>query len=88
MAGRLEDLVKWLDDRVGLGEVKALGVHKQVPIHRHSIWYYFGGTTLFLFLVQVITGILLTLYYRPSPTPSVAEAICRACDSSSRPTAT
>lgn len=42
-------------------------VHKkEVPLHRHSIWYYFGGMTLFLFVVQVVTGILLLLYYRPS----------------------
>ena len=39
---------------------------KEIPIHRHSIWYYFGGMTLFLFSVQVVTGILLLLYYRPS----------------------
>jgi cytochrome b6 len=40
--------------------------HKQVPLHRYSIWYYFGGMTLFLFVVQVGTGALLLLYYRPS----------------------
>jgi len=28
--------------------------------------HYFGGMTLFLFTVQVVTGILLLLYYRPS----------------------
>ncbi len=39
---------------------------KEVPVHRHSVWYYFGGMTLFLFTVQVVTGILLLLYYRPS----------------------
>lgn len=39
--------------------------HKQVPVHRHTIWYYMGGVTLFLFIVQVFTGILLLLYYRP-----------------------
>jgi cytochrome b6 len=30
------------------------------------VWYYLGGMTLFLFIVQVTTGILLLLYYRPS----------------------
>src|SRR3954466_3235506 len=39
---------------------------KTVPIHRHTIWYYFGGMTLFLFSIQVVTGILLLLYYRPT----------------------
>src|SRR5262245_4290262 len=39
---------------------------KHVPVHRHTIWYYLGGMTLFLFCLQVGTGILLLLYYRPS----------------------
>jgi len=56
----------WLDERVGLGDIERLARHKQVPVHRHGLWYYFGGMTLFLFSVQVVTGILLLLYYRPS----------------------
>ncbi len=39
--------------------------HKTVPVHKHSIWYYMGGVTLFLFIVQAISGILLVLYYQP-----------------------
>ncbi len=46
--------------------LKAWVREKTVPIHRHTIWYYFGGMTLFLFSVQVVTGILLLLYYRPT----------------------
>src|ERR1019366_1561405 len=42
--------------------------HKTVPLHSATIWYYFGGITLFLFTIQVLTGVLLLLYYRPSPT--------------------
>jgi cytochrome b6 len=56
----------WLDDRVGLEAITHLAEKKTVPIHRHSIWYYFGGVTLFLFGIQVVTGTLLLLYYRPS----------------------
>jgi cytochrome b6 len=56
----------WLDQRVGLADLEKLAKKKQVPVHRHSVWYYLGGMTLFLFIVQVTTGILLLLYYRPS----------------------
>jgi cytochrome b6 len=59
-------LWSWLDERVGLAELEKLARKKEVPVHRHSAWYYLGGMTLFLFLVQVMTGILLLLYYRPS----------------------
>ncbi len=56
----------WLDQRIGLAELEKLARKKEVPVHRHAFWYYFGGMTLFLFAVQVATGILLLLYYRPS----------------------
>src|SRR5512142_2155394 len=56
----------WLDQRIGLKDLEKLAKKKEVPLHRHSVWYYFGGMTLFLFMVQVTTGILLLLYYRPS----------------------
>jgi cytochrome b6 len=57
---------EWLDERFGWAELTAPLREKSVPVHRHSLWYYLGGMTLFLFLVQVFTGILLLLYYRPS----------------------
>jgi cytochrome b6 len=60
---RLRD---WLDERLGLESLTHLAEKKVVPVHRHTFWYYWGGMTLFLFGVQVATGILLLLYYRPS----------------------
>ncbi len=56
----------WLDERFGWAELIAPLKKKTVPHHRLSYWYFLGGMTLFLFLVQVTTGILLLLYYRPS----------------------
>ena len=57
---------KWLDDRLGLSTIADFASHKTVPVHRYSVFYYLGGMTLFFFLVQVFTGVLLMLYYRPS----------------------
>jgi cytochrome b6 len=62
----MRGLLAWLSDRLGLEAFQHLAEKKQVPIHRHTFWYYWGGMTLFLFGVQVCTGILLLLYYRPS----------------------
>ena len=63
---RAADLRSWLDERLPLQAATELARHKTVPVHRLTIVYYFGGMTLFFFLVQVMTGILLMLYYRPS----------------------
>jgi cytochrome b6 len=57
---------KWLDERVDVSVLHDLAEHKSVPVHRMTVFYYFGGMTLFFFIVQVLTGILLMLYYRPS----------------------
>jgi cytochrome b6 len=56
----------WLEERLPMRDVADALRHKTVPHHRHSVWYYFGGMTLFLFGIQVGTGALLLLYYRPS----------------------
>lgn len=57
----------WFEERLGLASIRAFLAHKTVPVHAHTLWYYFGGITLFLFVIQVLTGTLLLLYYRPSP---------------------
>lgn len=56
----------WLDDRLFLSALREIALHKTVPSHRHTVFYYLGGMSLFFFIVQVVTGILLMLYYRPS----------------------
>jgi cytochrome b6 len=61
-----ERIYAWLDERLDLGALRAFVAKKSVPVHRHSVWYFMGGITLFLVAVQVATGILLLLYYRPS----------------------
>jgi quinol-cytochrome oxidoreductase complex cytochrome b subunit len=64
MINYVRKFYQWIDERVELEDlVKFLG-KKYVPVHRHSIWYYFGGVSLFLFIIQVVTGILLLLYYK------------------------
>jgi len=58
-------LFSWVDDRFHITPLLEFMRHKQVPVHRHTFWYYMGGVALFLFMVQVISGILLVLYYQP-----------------------
>ena len=67
-ATRPGSLGSWLDERLGLSALREFAAHKTVPLHSATAWYYFGGITLFLFTIQVLTGVLLLLYYRPSPT--------------------
>ena len=54
-------------ERLGLEELQKLAAKKRVPLHRSTLFYFLGGMALFLFAIQIITGILLSLYYKPSP---------------------
>src|SRR4029079_3955840 len=62
----IQGVVDWLEERVDLSGIRHFIAEKGVPIHAQEVWYYLGGMTMFLFGVQVFTGILLLLYYRPS----------------------
>ena len=55
----------WLEQRTRLGPVVAAGLHVHIPMSART--YYFGGIALFLFGIQVVTGTLLALYYKPTP---------------------
>src|SRR6202795_2850452 len=55
----------WLNERFHWAELIGPLKKKTVPVHKLSYWYFLGGITLFLFMIQVGTGILLLVYYRP-----------------------
>ena len=56
----------WLDRRYQLSTLIDFLSHKQVPLGSHWMgWYYLGGITMFFFVVQVITGVLLLMYFQP-----------------------
>jgi len=57
-------LYQWLDERYQIHELVDFLSKKYVPRGRHTVWYYFGGVSLFLFIIQVTTGALLLMYYR------------------------
>jgi cytochrome b6 len=66
MKQKMQRVYDFVDERVELGDLVEFMGKKYVPIHRGSVWYYFGGVSLFLFIIQVTTGILLLLYYKGS----------------------
>jgi quinol-cytochrome oxidoreductase complex cytochrome b subunit len=61
----------WLDARYGLEPLIDFLRHKEVPVGAHSMaWYFLGGATLFFFLVQIASGVLLLMYYQAGETTS------------------
>src|SRR3989338_7142038 len=61
-----EHIKSFFDQRYSLEHFAVILKEKEVPLHRHTFWYYLGGTTLFFILIQITTGILLLFYYKPT----------------------
>ncbi len=61
----LDKLGNWLDERFGWRSINEVIFLRKIP---HVNWLYtLGSATLFVAMIQAITGILLTLYYVPTP---------------------
>ncbi|MCD6401909.1 MAG: cytochrome b N-terminal domain-containing protein [Anaerolineales bacterium] len=60
-----ENIYKWLDERLGLTTIYDTILDRKVP--EVNWWFTLGSASLFLFLMQGITGIFLSVYYVPSP---------------------
>lgn len=56
----------WIDVRFDLAGITKFLKEKKIPHHRHSIWYYTGSGILLFFSIQVVTGIMLLFYYKPT----------------------
>lgn len=60
-----QKVYSWLDERIGFD-----GFYKNLldrPEPRGNWWNTLGSASLFLFIMQALTGIFLTVYYTPSP---------------------
>jgi quinol-cytochrome oxidoreductase complex cytochrome b subunit len=62
MAGKV---LEWLDERLGLRTIYGVVLDRKVP--KVNWWFTFGSASLFLFMMQGVTGIFLSVYYVPSP---------------------
>src|SRR5213592_2980053 len=67
---RLEALlmapIDWLEERSGLVGGLKYFLFRKVPAETN--WFHtLGSATLTAFLVQAVTGVILAMYYKPSP---------------------
>lgn len=59
------DVYKWIDERTGINSILEKILNEPIP--GGSNWaYVFGSSLLFLFIMQIITGICLSAYYSAS----------------------
>jgi len=59
---------RWLQERIPITGVELRELtNEPVPNHLKRWWFALGGTPAYLFVIQIVTGILLSFYYEAAP---------------------
>ena len=61
----MEKLLAWIDDRFPLTKVWEEHMAKYYAPKNFNFWYYFGVLAMVVLVLQIVTGIVLTMHYKP-----------------------
>jgi len=61
----MEKLLAWIDDRFPLTKVWEEHASKYYAPKNFNFWYYFGVLATVMLVLQIFTGIFLTMHYKP-----------------------
>jgi ubiquinol-cytochrome c reductase cytochrome b subunit len=64
-AGPFNGLLTWVDQRFPLMETWRTHLSEYYAPKNFNFWYYFGSLAMFVLVIQIVTGIFLTMNYKP-----------------------
>jgi ubiquinol-cytochrome c reductase cytochrome b subunit len=64
--------LKWIDDRFPLTKTMKKHASEYYASKNFNFWYFFGVLAMFVLIIQLVTGIFLTMNYKPSATEAFA----------------
>jgi ubiquinol-cytochrome c reductase cytochrome b subunit len=70
--GMLIGLRNWVDDRFPLTKMWEEHLSKYYAPKNFNFWYFFGSLALVVLVIQIITGIFLTMNYKPDAASAFA----------------
>ena len=62
----------WIDERFPLSSFIKNHLTEYYAPKNFNFWYFFGAIALFVFAMQILTGIFLTMYYKPDAAQAFA----------------
>ena len=71
-SSRVQALVAWIDARLPLTPLLKKHVTEYYAPKNFNFWYYFGALATVLLVSQILTGIFLTMNYKPSSAEAFA----------------
>src|SRR5690349_13385923 len=70
--GAMSGLLTWIDQRFPLMENWRSHLAEYYAPKNFNFWYYFGSLALFVLVIQIVTGIFLTMNYKPDAAQAFA----------------
>jgi ubiquinol-cytochrome c reductase cytochrome b subunit len=64
-AGPFNGLLTWIDQRFPLMVLWRSQLTEYYAPKNFNVWYYFGSLAMFVLVLQIVTGIFLTMHYKP-----------------------
>jgi len=61
----LKNLLGWIDERFPLIETWKLHLSEYYAPKNFNFWYFFGGLAILVLVIQILSGIFLTMSYKP-----------------------
>ena len=61
----MKKIVSWIDDRFPLTQVWEEHMAKYYAPKNFNFWYFFGSLAILMLVMQIVTGIFLTMHYKP-----------------------
>ncbi len=65
MNAKLQELVGWVDERFPLLESYRYHASRYYAPKNFNFWYFFGSLALLVLVLQIVTGIFLTMHFKP-----------------------
>ncbi len=78
----MSKVLAWVDDRFPLTRMMREHLTEYYAPKNFNFWYYFGALSILVLVIQILTGIFLTMHYQPSAEEAFAsvEYIMRDVD--------
>ena len=68
----MQKLLTWIDDRFPLTKMWEEHLSKYYAPRNFNFWYFFGSLALLVLVIQIISGIFLTMHYKPDAATAFA----------------
>ena len=67
-----EKLLNWVDNRFPASKLYKEHLSEYYAPKNFNFWYFFGALALLVLVIQIVTGIFLTMHYKPDATQAFA----------------